>query len=126
MATFEEFRAKVRGSHDLDRDDPDAFAVTLNFSGRAQRVLARRYLFDSVEMVELRSAFAEARSLRAPELLEANLTLPIAAVAQHGRFLVVLQKAVVTHTTVDSLYWQLTRVAMVADGLEQREGTDRF
>ncbi|MEZ4319252.1 MAG: hypothetical protein R3F61_17195 [Myxococcota bacterium] len=126
MATFEELRQVVRATHTLDRDDPDAFAVTLHHHGRAQRVLVSRYLLEGVEMVELRSAFAEARALGAPDLLAANLTLPIGAVAQHGRFLVVVQKAVVTHTTVEGLLWQLTQVSLLADGLEQREGTDRF
>jgi hypothetical protein len=126
MTTFEGFREAVRAVHTLDRDDPDAFAVTLHWGDRAQRVLARRYLHAGVEMVELRSAFAEARALGAPELLEANLTLPMGAVAQHGRFLVLVQKAVVTHTTVEGLLWQLTQVSLLADGLEQREGTDRF
>ncbi|MCB9673814.1 MAG: hypothetical protein H6737_01780 [Alphaproteobacteria bacterium] len=126
MATFEELRAAVKSTHTLDRDDSDAFAVTIEIGSRAQRVMARRYAMAGVEMVELRSAFAEARTLGAPELLAANLTLPIGAVAQHGRFLVVVQKAVVTHTTVEGLLWQLTQVSLLADGLEQSEGTDRF
>jgi hypothetical protein len=126
MATFEELREAVRATHALDRDDADAFAVTMTWGERAQRVLARRYVSSGVEMVELRSAFAEARALGAPELLEANLTLPVGAVAQHGRFLVLVQKAVVTHTTVEGLLWQLTQVSLLADGLEQKEGTDRF
>jgi len=100
--------------------------VTLERAGRAQRVMARRYLMADVEMVEFRSAFADARGLGAPDLLAANLTLPIGAVAQHGRFLVLVQKAVVTHTTVEGLLWQLTQVSLLADGLEEREGTDRF
>jgi hypothetical protein len=125
VASFEELRAVVKATHALDRDDPDAFAVTLSHGTRAQRVLAKRYVHAGVEMIELRSAFAEARPLGAPELLKANLTLPVGAVAQHGRFLVVVQKTVATHTTVEGLLWQLTQVSLLADGLEER-GTDRF
>lgn len=126
MATWDEFVAAVRAEHALDRDEDDAFAVTLAIGERAQRVMVRRYEALGEELVEIRSAFTEARALGATALLEGNLTLPIGAVAQHGRFLVIVQKAVLRHTTVEGLQFLLTRVSMLADVLEQREGTDRF
>lgn len=126
MATWEAFVDAVRQQWSFDRDDPDAFAVTVAHGDRAQRVMVRRYEALGETLVEFRSAFTEARALGAPSLLESNLTLPIGAVGQHGRFLVIVQKAVLTHTTVEGLVFLLTRVSMLADVLEQREGTDRF
>lgn len=126
MATFAAFADAVRAQHPLDRDEADAFAVTLHHGARAQRVMVRSYEALGEQMVEIRSAFAEARTLGAPSLLESNLTLPIGAVAQHGKFLVIVQKAVLVHTSVEGLMFLLDRVGLLADLLEQREGTDRF
>jgi len=126
MATWDELVAAVRAGWTLDRDDPDALSLTLQHGERAQRVMIRRYEALGEQLVEFRSAFAEAHALGAASLLESNLTLPLGAVAKHGRFLVIVQKAVLTHTTVEGLLFLLTRVSMLADVLEQREGTDRF
>lgn len=126
MATWDELVAAVRAGWTPDRDDPDALTVTVAHGERAQRVMIRRYEALGEELVEFRSAFTEARALGAGSLLESNLSLPLGAVAQHGRFLVIVQKAVLTHTTVEGLLFLLTRVSMLADVLEQREGTDRF
>lgn len=126
MATWDELVTAIRAGWTPDRDDDDALTVTVAHGPRAQRVMIRRYEALGEVLVEFRSAFTEARALGAASLLESNLTLPLGAVAQHGRFLVIVQKAVLTHTTVEGLLFLLTRVSMLADVLEQREGTDRF
>lgn len=126
MASWSEFQDAVRAAYPLDRDDPDALAVTLQHGARAQRVMVRHHTALDVELVEFRSAFSEAKALGSRDFLEGNLTLPIGAVAKHGRFLVVVQKTVLAHTSIEGLLFLLTQVSMLADALEQRDGTDRF
>jgi len=130
MATWAELQERVRRQFSLDRDDEDEFSLTTerhDVSGsRAQRVMVRHYTAWGANMIEVRSAFAEADGIDAEIMLEDSLQLPLGAIALHGRFLVVVQKAILDHMTVDGVVFLLTRISMLADVLEERQGGDRF
>jgi hypothetical protein len=130
MASFDELRATLAATFALDSDDGDSFSLTLPLADghteRAQRVVLQRYASWGQELLEVRSAFGEAQPGEADELLEQNLRLPIGAVALHGRYLVLVQRLPLEYVSFDAVLFVLTRVAEVADVLEERRGGDRF
>lgn len=130
MATWAEARAEARRLYELDADDRDEFALTLEWREgetlRAQRVLVRRFEAYKRDLVEVRSAFGEAADYDAEELLADNLDVPLGAVATHGRFVVLVWKAPLDALTVDGLLFVVRQIAVTADLLEGRRGRDRF
>ncbi len=130
MSTWSEVQAEARRQYQLDADEAHEFALTVprgrGGAQRAQRVMVRHYEAFDRDMVEFRSAFGEAGQHDPEALLVENLTLPVGAIARHGRFLVVVHRACLEHTTVDGALFLLTRVSQLADVLEERGGHDRF
>lgn len=130
MATWQEVQESARKAFHLDVDKADEFAVTVQRTDlsepRAQRVMVRRYTAWSVEMVEFRSAFGEIGSDDGRALLADSLKLPMGSIALHGRFLVVVHKVPLEHVSVQGILFLLTRIALLADLLEERRGGDRF
>ncbi|MBT3219528.1 MAG: hypothetical protein HN348_10585 [Proteobacteria bacterium] len=130
MATWKEVQERIRRDYALDVDSQDEFALTLERRGaaktREQRAMVRRYVAWGREMLEIRSAFAELGNLDPVTLLQESLKLPVGSIALHGRYLVVVTKVPLTDVSVDGIVFLLTRVAMLADVLEERGGEDRF
>lgn len=127
MARWEDIRANIRRSFQLDRDDPDEFALTVpREAGREQRVMVRRYDLDGREMIEFRSAFGEVTDVEPVAMLRETLQLPIGAIALHGKFLVVIHREALAPLSVESVVYLLTKVSLLADELEERLGSDRF
>lgn len=127
MASWDEVRAEIRGAFVLDADEAHEIALTVPGPGeRHQRVMLRHYEALDEEWVELRSAFVEAAKMDSGAALDENLTLPVGAIARHGRFLVLVHRVGLSTTTVAGVIAALVRVARVADWLEARHGGDRF
>lgn len=127
MATWQQVQERVRTDFTLDADEPHEFAITFERrGGRAQRVMVRHYEAWGEDMIEIRSAFAQAGDYEPVRLLQDNLQLPLGAIAQHGRFLVLVHRACLPHVSVDGVLFLLARVSMLADVLEERLGVDRF
>lgn len=128
MARWEDVRANIRRSFQLDRDDLDEFALTVprNAGAREQRVMVRRYVHDGREMIEFRSAFGEITEADPVAMLRETLHLPLGAIALHGKFLVVIHREALAPLSVDGVIDLLTKVSLIADELEERLGSDRF
>ncbi len=130
MVSFGELREALAATFALDSDDGDSFSVTLPLADghetRAQRVVVQRYAAWDQELLEVRSAFGEVKQGEEADLLGQNLQLPIGAIALHGRYLVLVQKLPLEFVSIDTVLFVLTRVAEVADVLEERRGGDRF
>ncbi len=130
MATWEQVQERVRRDYVLDVDEPSEFALTMEHQpgeiARAQRVMVHHYLAWGRAMIEVRSAFGQAGDYDATGLLVDNLQLPLGAIALHGRFLVIVQKAALEDLTLDGVVFLLTRIGLLADALEERLGKDRF
>ena len=127
MATWEEVQRAARAAFVLDRDEAHEFAITLPVGGgRAQRVMVRRFDAMDTVLVEMRSAFAEEDEISPQQVLDDNLNLALGAVAKHVRYYVVVQKVALPYTTVEGVLFYMARIARVADGLEERQGKDRF
>jgi hypothetical protein len=132
MATWDELRARLRRDHSLDVDDPEEVAITFERKGgpqgaRQQRVMLRGYKAWGRQMIEVRSAFAEIDDATDPwALLTSNLDTALGAVALHGRYLVLVQRACLDDVTVDGALFLILRLSLLADGLEASAGADRF
>jgi hypothetical protein len=129
VATWDDWKGALRRDFTLDEEGPDEFSVTVerpSAKGREQRVMARRNQAWGQDVVEIRSAFGQLGDYDPATLLQDSLKLPLGAIALHGRYLVVVQRAPLAHTTTDGLSFLLTRVAWVADLLEEQRGADRF
>ena len=127
MATWPEVQQAARAKWTLHNDTAMEFSVTVAGSaGRAQRVMVRCYEAWGMDMVEVRSAFAQVGDFDPASLLESNMQLPLGSVGRHGKFLVLLQKECLNHITVDGLLFLVDRMSVLADVLEERTGADRF
>lgn len=129
MATWGEVQEAVRGRFQLDLDEADEFALTLPRQAaraREQRVMVRRFVAWDQELIELRSAFGEVGEVDVEAALRMVLTLPIGGVAMHGRFLVVVHRAVLGDLSIDTVLFLLGQVSLAADQLEEERGDDRF
>ena len=130
MASWSEVQERLRKTHDLDVDDADEVALTLERTEggkkRGQRVMIRRYTAWGREMIELRSAFGELADYDPAALLAENLNLPLGAIAAHGKFLVLVDRACLDDLPVEGVLFLMTRLCMLADVLEGRSGVDRF
>jgi hypothetical protein len=130
VATWDEVRERLKRQYALDVDDADEIALTLtrdeDGKKREQRVMIRLYSAWGRAMVEIRSAFGEASDYDSAALLADNLNLPLGAVALHGRYLVLVQRACLDDLHVDGILFLVTRVCLLADVLEGRKGADRF
>jgi hypothetical protein len=131
MATWEDLRVRLRRDHRLDRDEAEEVTITFErrdaLGVRQQRVMVRAYRLWGRQMIEIRSAFSELDAGADPwALLKQNLDVGLGAIALHGRFLVLVQRACLDDLSVDGALFQIVRVSMLADALEASVGTDRF
>jgi hypothetical protein len=127
VATWAEVQTAVRTAYTLDNDSEHEFAVTLQSeAGRAQRVMVRHHEAWGHSLLEFRSAFAQVGTFEPTALLEDNLQLPLGSIAQHGRFLVLVHKAVLDFTSVEGVLFLVGRMGILADLLEERTGVDKF
>ena len=106
-------------------------SLTITRSGaggvmREQRVMVTRYRAWERDMVEIRSAFGEAGAYAPEGLLAENLELPLGAIAMHGKYLVVVQKACLEDLTDDGAWFLIARIGDLADALEGRSGADVY
>ena len=130
MPSWDDVTDHLRARFTLDRDEEHELVLTLHHHShdqlRAQRVMVRHYENRSTELLEIRSAFAKASDVSVDDVLEQNLKLPIGAIAKHGDFLVLVHRVALKHTTLDGVSFYVTRLAEVADWLEERRGGDQF
>lgn len=130
MASWSDVQERLRRTYDLDVDDADELALTLErkegTQTREQRVMLRRSHAWGREMVEIRSAFGELGDYDPAALLAENLSLPLGAIAAHGKFLVLVTRACLDDLPIEGVLFLMTRIGMLADVLEGRGGQDKF
>jgi hypothetical protein len=130
VAQWRDVQERLRKEHELDADEADEMGLTMQRREgdvvREQRVIVRRYPAWGREMIEVRSAFGEIGDYDAAQLLQDNLNLPLGAVALHGRYLVLVQRACLDDLPLEGVMFLVTRMTMLADVLEGRKGADRF
>ena len=88
--------------------------------GRAQHALGRALDAAGREMIEFKSAFARKGDVEAEEMLAENSKLPLATIALSGEVYLVVYNALLSHLDMEDFDFCLSRVAAVADTLEEK------
>jgi hypothetical protein len=119
--TFAAVQRHMRDRYRLHDDQPDMMSVVWSYDdGRMQKIVVRRFSAGGREMLEFKSPFARRGAVDATELLEENARLPLGTIALSGDVLLVVYNALLEHLDLDDFDFVLSRVAAVADALEQK------
>jgi hypothetical protein len=118
----------MRDTYRLKSDEPHAMAMTWSYNdGRTQRIVVRRFTSGSLDMVEFKSPFARLGGPDPVELLRENARLPFGAVALAGDVFLVVHNAVIQDLDISTFDALLSRVARLADRLEDKHASqDEF
>ena len=121
MTTWADLQRHMRGTYRLQDDQPDMMSMVWSYDdGRMQKIIVRRYQAAGREMVEFKSPFARKGQVSPETLLEDNAKLPLATVALSGDVYLVIYNALVEHLVLEDFDFVLSRVAAVADTLEEK------
>ena len=125
---WNEVQQHMRATYKLADDEPHMMSMVWSYEeGRSQKILIRRFVAGETPMVEFKSAFARRADVEPEVLLAANSKLPLATVALSGDVYLVVYNALLNHLQLDDLDFILSRVAAVADTLEEKYAkADRF
>ena len=128
MTTWSDVQKHMREKFKLQDDHPDMMSMVWSYDdGRSQKVILRRFEAADREMVEFKSAFATKGDVDAETMLQDNSKLPLATVALSGDVYLVVYNALLHTLVMDDLEFCLSRVAAVADTLEEKYvRQDRF
>ncbi len=120
MATWTELREHMRVTYRLADDELDMLSMVWRYEdGRSQKIIIRRYEAFERTLVELKSAFARRKDVDPEVLLRKNAELPLATIALSGDVYIVVYNALLEHLDFGDLDLYLSRVAAVADTLEE-------
>jgi hypothetical protein len=120
MATWDELREHMRKTYQLADDEGDMLSMVWSYDdGRSQKIIIRRYEAFDRPLVELKSAFGRTGDADAEAMLRKNAELPLATVALTGDVYMVVYNALLDHLDFQDLDLYLSRVAAVADTLEE-------
>lgn len=123
MASWQDVREHMRRSFKLHQDELELVSMVWSYEdGRQQKIVVRGYKAFDREMVEFKSAFARIEDADPTELLRKNAELPLATIALHGEVYVAVYNAVLDHLEMADLELYLSRVAGLADKLEEEFG----
>lgn len=121
MTAWSDVQKHMRDKYKLQDDHPDMLSmVWLYEDGRSQKIIVRRFEAAGREMVEFKSAFARKGDVDAETMLADNSKLPLATVALSGDVYLVVYNALLDHLVLDDFDFCLSRVAAVADTLEEK------
>ena len=116
-----EFQRHMRESYKLAEDTPNMMSMVWTYEdGRSQKIVVRRFQAFDRDMLEFKSAFARRDEIEPEVLLADNSRLPLATVALSGDVYLVVYNAPADALTVDTFEFVLSRVADVADTLEEK------
>jgi hypothetical protein len=119
--TWPDVQRHMRGKYRLQDDQPDMMRLVWSYDdGRMQKILVRRFKAAGRELVEFKSPFARRGQVDPAVLLEDNARLPLATVALSGDVVLVLYNALLDHHELEDFDFVLSRVAAVADTLEEK------
>lgn len=121
MTTWADVQRHMRGKYRLQDDEPDMMSLVWSYDdGRMQKIIVRRYKAAGREMIEFKSPFARKGQVDPLVLMEDNAKLPLATTALSGEVFLVIYNALVDHLDLEDFDFVLSRVAAVADTLEEK------
>jgi hypothetical protein len=126
--TWPTIQKHLRGRYKLADDTPDMISMIWSYDdGRKQKLIVRRYKAAEREMLEFKSPFARRGDVDPTTMLEDNGKLPLATIALSGDIYLVVYNALLAHLDLGDFDFILSRVAAVADTLEEKYVTrDEF
>ena len=123
MASWEDVRDHMRSTFKLHQDEPELVSMVWTYEdGRHQKIILRSFSAFERQLVEFKSAFARIEDADPVEMLRKNSELPLGTIALHGDVYVVVYNAVLEHLDMADLDLYLSRVAGLADKLEEEYG----
>lgn len=121
MTTWSDLQRHMRAHYKLQDDQADMMSMVWSYDdGRVQKIIVRRYKAADRVMVEFKSAFARRGQVDPVQLLEENSRLPLATIALSGDLYLVVYNALLDHLHLDDFDFVLSRVAALADALEEK------
>ena len=121
MTTWGDVQKHMRSRFRLQDDEPDMMSMVWTYEDeRSQKIIVRKYMAANRDMVEVKSAFARKGDVDPLVLLEDNSKLPLATVALSGPVYLVIYNALLDHLDIGDFDFILSRVAAVADALEEK------
>ncbi|NCG18802.1 MAG: hypothetical protein GWP91_07295 [Rhodobacterales bacterium] len=116
-----DIQTHMRAKYQLSDDEPNMVSMVWTYDqGRTQKIVVRRFVAGETNMVEFKSAFAQRADVSPEVLLAANSKLPLATVALSGDVYLVVYNALLDNLQTSDLDFILSRVAAVADTLEEK------
>jgi hypothetical protein len=123
MPNWTEIQEHMRQTYKLSEDQSDMAAMVWSYDdGRSQKIIVRRYNAFGREMVEFKSAFANKHDTDAISMLRKNSELPLAMIALADDTYIVVYNTPIENLEFTDLDFYLSRVAAVADTLEETYG----
>lgn len=121
MTTWSDLQRHMRSHYKLQDDQADMMSMVWAYDdGRVQKIIVRRYKAAERVMVEFKSAFGRRGELDPVRLLEENSRLPLATIALSGDLYLVVYNVLLDHLHLDDFDFILSRVAAMADALEEK------
>ncbi len=126
--TWADIQEHMRGKYKLQDDRSDMMSMVWSYDdGRSQKIILRKYKAFEREMLEFKSAFGHESDAPADEMIAKNAELPLATIALSGGHYIVVYNALLRHLHLDDFDLYLSRIAAVADTLEEKYGSrDQF
>lgn len=119
--SWPDIQKHMRESYKLADDTPDMMSMVWTYDdGRSQKIVIRRYKAFERDMLEFKSPFARKGDIEPETLLADNSQLPLATIALSGDVYLVVYNALVEGLSMDHFDFVLSRVADVADTLEEK------
>ncbi len=119
--TWSDIQRHMRQRYKLADDTPDMMSMVWTYDdGRSQKIVVRRYKAFGRDMVEFKSPFARRPDVEPEVLMADNSQLPLATTALSGDIYLVVYNAPVDALDLDTFDFILSRVADVADTLEEK------
>jgi hypothetical protein len=121
MTTWGNVQKHMRARFRLQDDEPNMMSMVWTYEDdRSQKIIVRKYKAANRDMVEFKSAFARKGDVDPLVLLEDNSKLPLATVALSGSVYLVVYNALMDQLGTEDFDFILSRVAAVADALEEK------
>ena len=121
MSNWPDLQNHMRQKYRPHDDEGDMMSMIWSYeSGRQQKILIRRFAAAGQEMIEFKSAFARLGDVDPLDMLRDNVKLPLATVALSGSVYLVVYNVLLSTLTLEAFDFVLSRVAAVADTLEEK------
>lgn len=120
MPSWTQLQEYTRHKYTLEDDKPSMMSMVWVYEdGRKQKIVIRKFEAFGREMIEFKSPFARIDDVDAQPLLRKNSELPLATIALSGDVFLVVYNMLLEHLHFDDYDLVVSRVAAVADTLEE-------